>query len=302
VRSSAQCLCAEPLCRRPKRQRRLSSTSSRTTRLSASASGTPSATPAPDQRPTRVRSLPFVRSRGNDSRTFDPTAAGVDALRPSLPDALAVFRPAQAPVRSSPATRRHRRSSDRGAELTAADTAPQRDPTIRDHPLYPRLHNVDATPHDHDHRLLPEFATRPSGPASQTPRAPPSPERNSPRNSRHALALESADSRRPRVTDLASLTCTARSNDFLSPSTISPQPSRFDRETLLQEAHRLADAAKQHQQRTRPMRCDHRRPGARANDTTNVHERTVIKHDRALVAVRLSSLRRRLFAGRCATD
>jgi hypothetical protein len=41
---------------------------------------------------------------------------------------------------------------------------------------------------------------------------------------------------------------------------------------------------------------------ARVRTTTNVHERAVIEHDRAVAAVRLSSLRRQLFAARCATD
>ena len=207
------------------------------------------------RQPTPVRALPFVRSRGDDLH------------------ALIQQRPAQTPAgrhcrtrsqRSGPARRpcvvrppqgRHRRSSDGGARLTAADTAPQRTtrPDKPRSPPHPRLHNVDATPHDHDQRPVPEFATHTARTrVTDSSIAALSRSKVPQRNMRHELAFGNADRvARDSTTDLASLICTARSNDLPEPDTISPQPSRFDRETLLEEAHRLADAAKQHQQRTR---------------------------------------------------
>ncbi len=129
-------------------------------------------------------------------------------------------------------------------------------PTSRDHRLYPRLHNVDGTPHDHDHRLLPEFATRSSGPASQTPRVSPSPERNTPREIPARTCIRKCR-RVPRAVSNARPAPRARSAQrarMTGPSltTIVPRRERFAREYRLPDRHRLVRCAKA--QRTEAMR------------------------------------------------
>lgn len=137
---------------------------------------------------------------------------------------------------------------------------PRRDerrvPTSRDHRLYFRLHNVDGTPHDHDHRLLPEFATRSSGPASQTPRVSASPERNTPREIPARTCIRKCR-RVPRAVSTARPTPRARSAQrarMTGPSltTFVPRRERFAREYRLLDRHRLVRCAKA--QRTEGMR------------------------------------------------
>jgi hypothetical protein len=133
-RASARDLCTRPLCKvlrsTPaqnlcaavrKRHTRRSPTGSRWTMRPDSPCDTSSATRS--RQPTPGRSLPFVRPRDHDVQAL---IHGADALRPSPPDSLAALRPPQAPVRRSAAIRPHRRSSDGGARLTAANTAPRR--------------------------------------------------------------------------------------------------------------------------------------------------------------------------------
>ena len=269
------------------------------------ASVTSSAIAATDnQRATPGRALPFARASTRRSTHAAPTMAGVDALGAQR---VARERPGPRSGRCVPrsVTRRYRRSSDGAARLTVAGNAPQR----ATRPGNPRSPPVPPTPQRRRHpaRSRPSRRLRDRDPhASHT----------------HHRPLIAALSRSETPSEIPARTCirkcrraspTSRPTHLeldlhnaleRLPRARAPSRAAFDDSTAKRSFKRLTDLLMPLSSISRGLDACVATiaDSARVRTTTNVHGRAVNEHDRAVVAVRLSSLRRQLFVAHCATD